>query len=248
MIKDLLKNNSGLTSLLSVTILVAVTGLALIIANSNLVILRVNKSIGGSEKAIYAAETAAEITIFQIEKEGKGLNLPKITDKVMDGDTGVTWSREVIVSYKTPGVCNAFVPKPICSNNDDNIRSSNILYVTLNGGQSFQFDLNIAGADYPDRLQISWTGSGTSVLVYSSAGQTEYTSSPVTIPASGTLDPVLGYRIKITNNSGNTVTYALRPQGGATTDLPMGLLIRTEGKYQSYIRKLEIVRPAWIIY
>lgn len=250
MIKQFIKNNSGLTSLLTVIILVAVTGLSLIIATSNMIVVRINKSIGGSEKALYGAETAAEITIFQIEKEGGGLSLPQIVDKAMDSDPDVKWSREISVSYTTPGVCNAFKPKPICSDNSGNIDNNNILYVTLQDGERLQFDLNITGADYPDRLQISWTGSGSNVLVYTAGGQTEYTTSPVTIPepGSGVLNPALGYKIRITNNSGDTVTYTLRPQGGVTTDLPMGLLIKTEGKYQNYVRKLEIIRPVWVIY
>ncbi len=241
-------DNTGMTTLLVAIVLVAVSGLALIIANSNITVSRINQSIGGSEKAFYGAETATDITIFQIEKENGGLSLPVIVDKVMDGDNDVTWSREVLASYETPGLCSAFKTKPICSNSSGDINDANPLNVTLEDGEKFQFDLNISGADYPDSIEITWSGTGSTVLVFSNNGQTEYSTSPVTVPGSGVLDPDQGYRIRITNSSGSTVTYTITPQGGITTKLPMGLLVKTDGKYKKFIRKLDIIRPSWIIY
>lgn len=240
----------GIAIILSVVVLAALIGLILSVSNITFRITSTNHTIGTSEVAFFAAESGAELTVYEIEKKDFGINdLPLLTGQVLNGVNGATWSREVRVATTTPSVCSVTNPKPACSNNGGTIGTSNPLEVTLANGQAFQLDLNIVGADYPDRVRITWSGgSGTEVIISNSTEQTIESNSPVTIPSSGTLDPADEYRIRINNNSGGSVVYNVLPQGGGNTVLPLGLDIDAWGTYRDTVRRIQLTRPAWLIY
>ena len=66
--KKINKNQSGITLLLTVVILSAVTLIAVLIANIVIVQLKLAKDIGDSQAAIYAADSGVEWQLYQIRK------------------------------------------------------------------------------------------------------------------------------------------------------------------------------------
>ncbi len=244
------KEPEGIAVVLSVVVLSALIGLILYVSNITFRITATNRAIGTSEVAFFAAESAAELTIYEIEKKDYSRpDLPQLTGQALDSISGATWAREVNIATTTPSVCSVTNPRPACSDSEGTIVTGNPLEVTLNNGQSFQLDLNIRGATYPDSIRVTWPGgSGTDVIIANNSGQTTETNSPIQIPSSGTLDPSDGYRIRINNNSGGTIVYNIQPQGSGNVDLPLGLNIDTSGTYRETVRSIKLTRPAWLIY
>lgn len=245
------KEPEGIAVILSVLVLAALMGLILSVANITYRVTTTNRAIGTSGVAFFAAESGAELTIYEIERKDYGRpDLPELTGQSIDTVSGATWAREVTIATTTPSVCSVTNPRPACSTGGGTVTNSNPLVVTLGNGQSFQLDLNLKGASYPDRVAVSWSGgSGTEVVVANTSGQTTETNSPVQIPQPpSTLDPVDEHRFRINNNSGGTVVYTIQPQGGGGTDLPLGLNIDASGTFRETVRSIELTRPAWLIY
>jgi hypothetical protein len=241
---------AGIALVLSVIVLAALIGLVIVVADLTTRATSDSNAIKATEIALAAAETAVELTIYDIEKNDKNLTDfdPPITQSLADGPPGAFWYREVKVSTSTPALCSS--GQPVCTDNDDIISASNPLSVTLQPGQSFQLDLDIGGAEYPNRVTVSWGGTNTRVIVLTPSGHETYTGQPVQIPdPPANLDPVDNYRFRIINESSSVRTYTIRPNAGTGADeLPLGFKIIGIGTYQNVERRLEILRPAWVIY
>lgn len=248
---NIYENNQGISVILSVIILATLVGLIITIATVAQTITRSNRSIENSEVAFYAAESAAELTVYEIVRNNRGLDLPHLMDQPLDVVADAFWDSEVKLSTSTPGLCGAPNPKPICSDDPGTITTSNALEVTLQPGQSFQMDLTLEGADYPDRVQITWSGgSATRVYTIDDGVQSVLTNSPVSFPKSPDyVIPANSPRFRIVNEEPiDAVVYQIKPQGGSVPYLPLGLTISTIGKHNGTERRLDISHPSWLIY
>ncbi len=239
------KNENGIALLLTVVILTAVLGLVISVSTVVMRIIKSNKAIGVSEIAFYAAEAATELVIYDIEVNGRGLDIIDVANEPMDTIPGATWSSQVRAQTAVPSLCGADEPKAVCGNGTT-VTSANPLLVTLSDGQAFQLELNLVGATYPDTVSISWNGGSTEVNLMSGSDISTENSSPVTFPSTGTIDPSSGDRFRIINNSGASQTYTITPSSGSP--LPLGLKITATGRFSESERVIELTRPSWIIY
>ena len=250
-----LNNQKGLSLILSVVTLTSLMGLVISVANSDCRITKTNQAIGASEVAFYAAESAAELVLYDIEKNGRGLDIPDKSDvKVSDDNNAVLGSR-VRLTRKSPARCAT--GKQVCSNNDGEVTTSNSLIFNLKPNQTFQFDFSILGADYPTKATLHLPSNVDSNIIFTTGESgTQSLSDNTTIKGgevivageTNSIDPSHARKFRVTNidSSSQAQTYTLQIEG--SINMPMGLIITTTGTYQGATRKLEIIRPAWLIY
>lgn len=254
-IAQLKSQQSGISLILSIVILMAIFGLVIVVADVAFDIRATNKAIGSSEIALFAAESAAELTIYEIEKNQASIDLTPIADQTITLPSGnvAYWNREVKLATSTPGLCNpadpTITPSPACTANLGVVNTSNPLLVTLRNTQSFQLDLDIKNATstYPVHVNIDIGAGGSRLIVSGEGTQTTYTSGNITVPVAGVLEPEDDYKIRIINESGATRTYTISTQNNVD-ELPLGLQIRTFGRYLDTERDIVLIRPAWLIY
>ncbi len=238
-------NQEGIALLLTIVVLAAILGLAVSVSTVVMRVIQSNRSIGVSEIAFYAAEAAAELVVYDIEVNGKRLDIIDVVDEPLDTISGATWSSGVSVQTTVPSICSSSKPKVVCGDSST-VTSANPLSVTLQDGQTFQFDFDLIGAVYPNTVQISWSGGGTRVDIMDGSDLSAETSSPVTFPPTGTINPNDGDRFRIVNSSGSEITYTITPSSGQA--LPLGIKITTKGRFSESERIVELTRPSWIIY
>lgn len=231
-------NNSGLSLLLTIFIL---SGLLIVgLAASDLVLRasRTSRQIGTSEVAYYAAESAAEIVLYRLEKENTDITTLNDSGALVEVDA--EWTRGVTADTEGPQTSNVYAESPGVIDN------SNPLKVKLDNGQSFELRLDINGVDYPNNLQIRWSGAnGSKVIVYNKTDEEQDVGehSPVNI----NVEQSKSYVLRIVNASGNNdVVYSIEP--GGDDPLPVGLIISTIGKYLEQERRLELDNRKWQIY
>lgn len=245
------KQEEGFAVLLSVLVLASITGLVISVFNVSFRITKSNQSIINSEKAFFAAETAAEITIYDIVKNNRGLDLPDLVGQALGGNPGATWGRRVSLATLTPGLCSAPQPKPVCSDADGSISTTNDLSITLEDGESFQLDMDIVDpgnpSNYPANVRILGVTAGSRVIVSGNGQQEVKTSQTFIVPETDVIDPNLDYRFRIINESGSQQTYTITPLG-SSVDFPLGLNISTVGIYQGTERRVDVTNPAWLIF
>lgn len=254
-IKTIKSQQSGISLILSLVILVAIFGLVIAVADVAFDIRASNKSIGLSEKALFASESVIEWAIYEIEKDpSDALNaLPPVVDQAINlPDGGVAyWDRNVTPSIKTPGLCGADIPKPVCTDLNTPVNSSNDLRIKLEDGQSFQLDLDLdltaVVEDYPTHVNINITGLASRIIIIDDVGQETFTTGAVQIPQSSIIRDTAGLKFRLINESGGLQNYVLVTQGGAE-DLPLGVDIDVTGRYQDVERQIRLTRPAWLIY
>lgn len=247
---------SGISLILSIVVLMAIFGLVIVVADVAFDIRATSKAIGSSEVALFAAESAAELTIYNIENYGAGINLPPIPDQAITLPNGnnAYWNREVLAATTTPGLCTladpTIRPSPVCTNSAGTVVSAvNPLLVTLDNNRSFQLDLDIkrATSSYPTHVYVDIGAGGSRLIVTGRNTQEIFTSGNITIPQTGTLQLEDDYKFRIINESGATQTYTIDTQVGHD-ELPLGLEIRTWGRYLATERNIVLIRPAWLIY
>jgi hypothetical protein len=256
--KKIKDQQSGLSLILSIVVLMAIFGLVIVVTDVAMDISASNRAIGTSEVALFAAETAAELTIYDVEYNNAGYGLtilPNDQEIVLTNDSA-WWNREIQLATSSPGLCNpadpTIAPSPVCSANLGTINTGNPLQVNLPNGRSFQLDLDIQNANdyYPTHVFVTNTSGGASrLLVLGRNAQVTHDpfNGTVSVPSSGTLDPADNFKIRIYNDSGSTQTYTINTQTG-NDELPLGLEIRAYGRYQDTRRDIVLVRPAWLIY
>ncbi|OGG86673.1 hypothetical protein A3B87_02480 [Candidatus Kuenenbacteria bacterium RIFCSPHIGHO2_02_FULL_39_13] len=269
--KKQLNRQSGIALVLSVLILANLMMIALVVSD---VILRIGKSSQGisqSEIAYFAAETAIEKAIYQIENFHNASNLP--ADGNLSNTLG-SWTRYVAGIYTTPITCfddqqkisfpadQATETDKSCvyaANSSQEVikKNTNPLKVRLKPGKSFELSLNISTpaslAFYPGAVTIDWPAHSGKVIILSSDRQEVIDTSTTTgsgkIPDSGQLGNSPNYRIRLTNNSAADVIYTIAPQT-ANVSLPIGITITSQGYYDVNKKERIIIveRKNWEIY
>ncbi|OIP56175.1 hypothetical protein COU24_00800 [Candidatus Kuenenbacteria bacterium CG10_big_fil_rev_8_21_14_0_10_39_14] len=273
--KKQLNRQSGIALVLSVLILTNLMMIALVVSD---VILRIGKSSQGisqSEIAYFAAETAIEKAVYQIETSHNGSDLGTSDVPTVGNlsDTLGNWKRYIAGIYTTPITCfddqqRVSFPADPATETDkscvyaadlsqDVINKNNPLKVRLKPGKSFELSLNISTpaslAFYPSAVTIDWPTHAGKVIILSSDSQEVIDASTTTgsgkIPDSGQLGNSPNYRIRLINNSAADVIYTIAPQA-ASDSLPTGIAITSQGYYDVNKKERIIIveRKNWEIY
>jgi len=239
----ILKNQQGISILLVVLIL---SSLMVLTVALSAIVLRVGKStrqIGQSEVAFYAAETAIEKGLYEIEKVHSVENLEVPASQAMP-TSGGQWTRSYSVNTLLDVDCDQLIGEGICVDTVGVITASNPLVVRLNPGNSFQIDMNFIGMNLPNNVQIKEVeknGMGRVIALSSDGVQTSSTDSPVNLHD---LEDKL-YLLRLINEDTVSITFTVKPAQG---DLPLGIILTGTGVYQQEKRIIEIERKTWQIY
>lgn len=238
------RKDKGISLILTILILSSLTVVTFAISD---IVLRTGQSarkIGHSEIAYYAAETAVEKALYEIEKQKtiRGLdgqidNLEEITD--------ANWSLSITPLINLTAQCiTVGGQEKGCITSSGNITTSNPLTINLNSGSSFQLDLNFQDLlnlepGLVENLQISCGNNG-EVITLGTNGQTPATpcNSPINL---NNLDSNL-YIIRLVNED----NFTLKPLG--QKNLPIGISVVGTGNYKDQTRILEMERQNWQIY
>ncbi|OGL85589.1 hypothetical protein A3J36_03205 [Candidatus Uhrbacteria bacterium RIFCSPLOWO2_02_FULL_54_37] len=244
-------SRKGITLLMTMSLmggLVLVAGAA---ADLVITVSRSSRSIGESEIAYFAAETAVERALLAFEKQGATLGALNAGATPLPGNAAATYTTSAAVETRAPkDDTRLSVPQA-----NDPISSANQLTVTLAPGQrlylDFAIDLADSGASYPGTVRIDFpNGRATESIVYSAGAQNETAyagtggNNQITVNNPGA---AAGTKIKIGSASSNAAnaSYTIRPNGG---DLPIGVVITGVGRYRGAERRIEVFRPNYIIY
>ena len=225
--------------------LVLVTGAATDLVIS---VSRSSRSIGDSEIAYFAAETAVERALLAFEKQGASLGALNTASTPLPGNSAANYTTSATMETKAPPDDTR-----LQAENDASapLSTSNRLMVLLPQGKTFYFDLATNGAMYPTNMEIDFAnGMPATAIVYASGAQstTAYAgtggNSKVTVP---TLGYTSGTRVKVQNTSSSASAnpITIKPTGG---DLPIGVLITGVGRYRGVERRIEVFRPNYVIY
>lgn len=239
MIKKVSQNKQGISLILTILILSSLTILTLTISDVVLRTGRSTESIANSEVAYFAAETAVEKALYDVETSYSITNLNVSTPQQMSA-TKATWTRTVIQNNAFSISCATLGNNEgICSNNTAaGLSASNPMYVKLNAGSSFQIDLRYAGLTLPNTMHVTWSSGTAKIILSQDSGQTTYTSSPFNTGSTQS-------NIRIINTGASLATFQIKPANG---DLAQSILITGVGNYKNYQRTLELEKRIWQIY
>ena len=249
------QQQAGIALLFTVLIL----GTLLIVASTMAgVVLRIgsfSRTIGKSEVALLAAESAVEQGLYVFERGGKTLS--SLTGSgVLTDIPEAAWTLSAWASSTIPlGAAGLSAG----SSNEDPISATNPLVVTLSPGQAFELNLDLVGVAYPNQLDINWANDAVNrgkIFWYSStlgnqASTTKSLEARVPPTASGlTLNAADSWRSKVVNQNstgGSNITFTITP-GGSNQPLPLKAVISAHGFYQDQEREIQVERPLWVIY
>ncbi len=236
--------HQGISLLLALSVLGGLIFVTSAATDMILTVSRSSRSIGDSEIAYYAAETAVERALWEYEKDSASLSALTATATPLPGNPTATYtSNATTENYAPKG--NAILS---VSSANDPITTSNPLLVTLPPGKVFYLDMATNGASYPSNVQVTMpTGKPAEVIVTSSNVQTQTNyagtgSHTVTVDYPSYTNNT---KLKIENTDTTASTYEIKPTGG---ELPIGVLITGIGRYHGVERRLEVVKPNWVIY
>lgn len=272
-----LNNQSGIALVLSVLILANLLMITLVVTD---VIFRIGKSsreISESEVAYFAAETATERAVYEIENNQNASSLGTV-DSPSQGSLDYTsgnWQRYIEPVYQILVTCidnNQQLSHPADPNTEtdksclyakdlsqNNLTKANPLKLRLKPGKSFEFNLNISVPSdinfYPSAVTIDWDSVFPGrVIILSADGQqiidTNTTTGTGKIPSSGQLGSSPDYRIRITNNGTSDVIFTIAPNA-ASDNLAVGITVTSKGYYDVIDSKERIVameKKNWEIY
>ncbi|MFA6145734.1 MAG: hypothetical protein WC697_00170 [Patescibacteria group bacterium] len=244
-------NKKGLSIILILLIISSILTGTVIVGETLIRHTQIVKGAEVSEKAFFAAETAVEKAIYQVLKNYVNIS----TYSIIDGELSNGAQYNIALSGVAADTADPTGGLPIiCADTDCDGEGENPWSFDLDIGESFQLNLDLNGADYPDTLRIERTGDGSSgdLIVYQciapAAGTGICTSTSQLFNPNFTAQnidvstvPTDFYRIRI-NNFGAVGTYTLKP---ISTALPIGVSITAKGSYQGYERQINDNYPKW---
>lgn len=246
------KNQKGISLVLAVLVLSSVLGSSLVISTLVMRQGKVSRNVGISQQAYYAAEAGAEEIVYRMNQKDSLLLLRGSTGSI--GDNGYWYVLEVSENSIAPELCaQDKSTTPVCAIDiNNNISSSNPLFVTLNTDESFSLDMNVNGFDYQNivRFHNNSPGNSSQLIILEENTDTAAVSQEEAISLTGNhnlMSSSSEYRkIKIKNNSGATTTYRVHPSGN---NLPIGATIKVRGRFGSRVyRDVVVDYGKWQIY
>ena len=285
-IKQLIRNSSkssrhnedGIALVLSILILVNLLMITFVVTDTVVRIGRTSRQISQSEIAYFAAETAIERAIFEIENTSNAANLGTLglPDSGQLEITNSSWQRYIEPINSTSVTCVAdnqkvtFPADPdstealsssciyaedLIGINQNQISSTNPLKIRLKPGKSFSLNFNISvplSLDfYPDSLSIEWKARHDGkIIILSSTGQ-------VMTDTKG----VRNLQIAPPNGFQHDPTYRIRIINENNKDvtytitptfggsIPLSMLVTAKGFYlEQKERIIAVERKNWEIY
>ena len=236
--------HQGISLLLALSVLGGLIFVTSAATNMILTVSRSSRSIGDSEIAYFAAETAVERALWQYEENSASLGALTATATPLPGNATASYTASASTENHAPkGNANLSV-----SSTNDPITTSNPLQVTLPPGKVFYLNLATNGAAYPSNVQVTLpTGKPAEVIVTSSNVQTQtnYMGQEGHTVSVGAPSYSNNTKLKIENTDTTASTYTIMPTGG---ELPIGVLITGIGRYRGVERRIEVMKPNWVIY
>jgi hypothetical protein len=249
--KNNIKNQRGVTILISILILSSVVILALAVADivgrSN----RISKDIGLSEVAYFAAERGVEEALYQVERDRtiEGLEISSEQSLVDIPDAKWTRSYRLLNDEEAGGVLSC--GDPAWNNSDEGACVNNNpkkMSVNLAAGHTFQLEMDFMGFDLPDAFMIKGvdkSNSSTTLLRINGEEvmQTEEEYKTINI------NPDELVVFNIVNKSATLKNVEIKAKkGGADINFPLSILITSTGTYKEQKRVIEVERRSWQIY
>lgn len=246
------RGRKGITLLLTMSMLGGLVLVAGAAANLIITVTRSSRSIGDSEIAYFAAETAVEKALLKFEKQSAALGALNTSDATLLSNPAAHYTTSAAVETHAPkDDTRLSVPQA-----DNPISDTNQLTITLIPGQRLYMDLSLdltsTSFSYPNNIQINFPANRvTNAITYSGGAQEkiDYAGSgtnfsQVTV---GSLGVTNKPRLKIESATANTANaaYTITPSGG---NLPIGVIITGVGRYHGVERRIEVFRPNYIIY
>jgi len=268
----------GIALVLSVLILANLMMITLIVADVILRIGKTSRAIGESESAYYAAESAVERAVYDLEKNHDGSELGTEVYPAMGtlSNPKVTWRRYLKPILTTPVVCigddniyhvytsvsdvtasgKGAEKSCVYTNDPGSITKSNPLRIKLRPNKSFELNFSIAapvGLDfYPSSIDLNWDKSTPGKLVIlDSSGQTVIDTSPSPSQYhTGTLTNSPNWRARFINYGPDDATYTVGPHDNPpATSLPSTIEIVGKGYYNGQKERIIILdKRLWKIY
>lgn len=275
-IKQAKANQQGIALVLTILILANLVLITFVVTD---VVLRIGKSsrqISDSEIAYFAAESAIEDAIYQIEHNQDAASLGTLDSPAQNYLTYANGTSESYIEpiTTTPVTCiddthtTIFPPNPNAHTDkscvyaanlsaQDDLTQANPLTIRLKPGKSFIIDFNISTPStlgfYPSALTVDWPGTPTGRVIILTADEQTITDTSTQsrinrIPSSGQLGDSPSYRLSIMNTSSGDITYTVSPQ--ASGSLPIGIAVTAKGYYDvdKKERIIEVERKSWEIY
>ncbi|TSC95581.1 MAG: hypothetical protein Athens101410_455 [Parcubacteria group bacterium Athens1014_10] len=233
--------------LMAILILSIMLTAVLIVSDMMLRQGKIMKNITTSERAYLAAEAGAERTLYEINKARQ----KNINTELSGCWCGVDCNN-CQINYSDS---NALWQ--VISIVEDKKTVSDPLEVSLAEGESFQLNLDMAGATYPDKSgddlvfeRISGSAGGLIVFKENkSTGEVIQYGPDNSTPTSTDLDIANYYYIfKIRNplGSGELINYQVKPLG--TENLAVGVTAIISSVYKGVERRIETNNSKWQIY
>ena len=242
------KKDDGLSLILTLLIISSVLTGTVLVAD---ITIRHSQIVHGaeiSEKAYFAAGTAIQKAAYQAFQ-----NYTDISTYSLDGSfsDGSEYTATISADTECPNPDEATACAGVeCSSGA--ISNTNPWTVSLSADESFQLNIDINGATYPNSIQITRSGSvATDIVVYecttsgsprvcsATMSQTFSVTFPYTFDISAYATKY--YKLRINNVGSSSECYTLDPTGV----LPIGIEISAIGTYSGYERRLKSSSPKW---
>jgi len=251
--KKIKKEKKGMSLILTLLIISSVLTGTVLVAEITIRHAQIIHGAEISEKAYFAAETGVQKMAYQIMKNYKDILTYSLTEDVLS-DGKSTYSATISTDTYCPDAseCTYYCPSPDrCP-----ISNTNIWTISLSPGESFQLNIDINGAIYPNSIEItrSVLEEDTDIIVYEcttggdprECGETMSQTFSITFPYSFDISDYASkyYKLRINNVGSGSENYTLTPSAA----LPIGIEISATGGYTGYQRKLKTNLPKWQIY
>ena len=186
------------------------------------------RSMLNSERAYYAAETAAERILYKVNKNYEDITSISLSGSINGADYGNdTLNPDLVSSFSQ----------------------------TLTDGKSLELSFDLNGATYPSSLNIknlTETGGKVILLAFKKTTHQPDNQEIYTLPASSPSFTTLYfdwanyyYKIRIINDTGDSAIFQIYPSSGT---FPLGLIISTWGKKGETKRILQTYLYKWQVF
>ena len=255
------KEKKGMSLILTLLIISSVLTGTILVAEITIRHAQIIHGAEISEKAYFAAETGIQKMAYQIEKNYKDISTYSLPEDVLS-DGKSTYSATISTDTYCPDAseteCKYYPSDPECPGELDRcpISNTNAWTISLSPGESFQLNLDINGAIYPNSIDITRSGlEDTDIIVYKcttggdprECGETMSQTFSITFPYPFNISDYEGkyYKLRINNVGSGSENYTLTPSAEAALPLPIGIEISATGGYTGYQRKLKTNLPKW---
>ena len=262
------KEKKGMSLILTLLIISSVLTGTVLVAEITIRHAQIIHGAEISEKAYFAAETGAQKMAYQIEKNYKDISTYILSEGFLS-DEKSTYSATISTDTYCPDAseteCKYYPSDPECPGELDRcpISEINPWTISLTPGESFQLNIDINGATYPNSIEITRSDSeeDTDIIVYEcttggdprECGDTMSQTFSITFPYIFDISsydisssPAKYYKLRINNVGSGSENYTLTPSVEAV--LPIGIEINAIGGYVGYQRKLKTNLPKWQIF